>query len=195
MPPSIRNRLPSATNAVPRPMPRPIRPNSIFTSRASARTSADVSSTRSRTSTPNARRPFTASPAMLLSQCLAQQIAESDRDQQRSTRMLFDLMLDARPEIVEIGLAKPVGGRLHAGRNLLRHLGGTSLGHADADRAPLSGEGSGARSDRRAAAAKLVGARVEGVGQGVLQRSRTIAYGTAHVGELVSRRIGDVACT
>src|SRR5947207_14365003 len=52
----------------------------------------------------------------------ADQIAEACRDQQRTRRMLFDLTFESRLHAVEIRLAQPVRGLLHAHGHTIGYL-------------------------------------------------------------------------
>src|SRR5690348_4466537 len=107
--------------------------------------------------------------------------------------MLFHLALDAGAEAVQVRVANPVGCRLHAAGDLVAHLGHATV-VLESDSAARAGGRAGEVARRAAASlAETIGARVERVGERVLQVPRAVAHRRSDVGQLFLRRAGYVA--
>src|SRR3954464_5683399 len=113
-PPSSASTAPMAISADPSETPRTSAPTSRRAIVASSRTIVALPSARSRTRAPMPRASFRSPAIVLLLERLADQIAETDGDQQCAPRVLLHLALDARLETVEIGVAQPIGCRFHS---------------------------------------------------------------------------------
>src|SRR4051812_46100812 len=156
-------------NPVPVAMPFTTSPISMRATVASPRTISAVPSASSRTREPMPRPSFRASMT-LLPQRLAEEVAESHRDEQRAARVLLHLLLDASLQPIEVRIAQPVGRAFHATGDAARHLGHPIVGHGH-----RAAHRSGARHRTvTTAGAKLLRAGLERVGEGVLRAARPL---------------------
>src|SRR6476619_1021811 len=188
--PSRSSTPPTATNAVPRPAAAAAVPSSRRASRTSPRTSSALPSARSRRRAPRPRRPSvlgsTVTGSTLPADRLAEQVAEADGHGQRAARVLLHLTLDARLQAVEIGVAQPVGRGLKAAGELVGGFAET-IAVTDHGRAAAGRRGAGDLPAARALRAQLLGARLQRVGEGVLERAGAVADRGADVAQLRSR--------
>src|SRR5512146_3379716 len=112
--------------------------------------------------------------------------------------MLLHLALDTGLEAVEVGLANPIRSRVHSARYLVADLRRSMLGgDGDAARARCAGERR-VRDARRGGGRtlpKLLGTRMQRIGERVLHLSAALTHRRSDVGELVLCRAGDLART
>src|SRR6185312_13485067 len=116
-------------NPVPFPMSRAIWANSIRARFTSCRARCAPSSAMSRRSCPTPRFGGALSIVTLPPQHFADQITGAQRDQQRTSGMLFHLLLDACLDLVEIGVAQPLRALLHSSRQSVGHGSDAGIVH------------------------------------------------------------------
>src|SRR5918999_2571074 len=140
---------------------------------------------------PRPPRPsFTPAPICgLPPEGLAQQVAESDRDQQRPPRILAHLALDPLTQTIDVRLTQPIRARLETARHAL----------AEVPDPPPVGRDRRVAVTRRprqlltaATAAQALCARLKGIGEAVLRLPRTVAHPRADVRQALPPATGDV---
>jgi hypothetical protein len=112
--------------------------------------------------------------------------------------VLLDLPLQSGLQAVEVGVAQPVRGALHSAGDLIGHVGHPVRLIGDHADASTGRRGARGLTATRRLLAKPFGARLERIGQRVLQAAGLIPHRRACIGELflcrahrIARAIGD----